>query len=144
MKSEFRAVPADPIDMNVAEAIRLVRRTLERIRIDAVLDPCRAVARDDRRARDAMRPRDRLASQAAWILLPDGVAPMASMVVIRFPTAAETGVMQDRTGFPSIWIVHAPQRATPQPNLCRSCPPRRAASTAAACHREHQHCGVFR
>jgi hypothetical protein len=29
-----------------------------------------------------------------------GVTPMASMVVIRFPAAAETGVMQDRVGWP--------------------------------------------
>src|SRR6476619_7464511 len=42
---------------------------------------------------------------------------MASMVVTRFPTAAETGVMQDRVGRPSIWIVHAPQRPWPQPNF---------------------------
>src|SRR6267378_3473176 len=50
------------------------------------------------------------ASQAAWTFLPAGVAPMASMVVTRLPTAAETGVMHERVGCPSIWIVHAPHR----------------------------------
>src|SRR5213075_1533087 len=34
--------------------------------------------------------------------LPDDVAPMASMVVILFQAAVETGVMQDRVGFPSM------------------------------------------
>src|SRR5262245_33000772 len=38
------------------------------------------------------------ASQAAWTFLPAGVFPTASMVVIRFPTAADTGVMHDRVG----------------------------------------------
>src|SRR5467141_4126012 len=57
------------------------------------------------------------ASQAAWTVLPAGVAPMASMVVTRLPTAAETGVMHERVGCPSIWIVHAPQRPAPQPNF---------------------------
>src|SRR5260370_35480660 len=39
------------------------------------------------------------------------------MVVIRLPTAAATGVTHDRVGFPSRWIVHAPQAAMPQPNF---------------------------
>src|SRR5215510_11922812 len=42
------------------------------------------------------------ASQAAWTFLPAGVAPMASMVMIRLPTTAETGVTQDRVGCPSM------------------------------------------
>ena len=46
----------DPVDVNVAERVRLVRRALDRVGIDAILDPGRAVARDDRRAGDAMRP----------------------------------------------------------------------------------------
>jgi hypothetical protein len=57
------------------------------------------------------------ASQAAWIFLPAGVLPMASMVTIRFPTAEETGVTQDRVGCPSTWMVQAPHRPMPQPNL---------------------------
>src|SRR5512145_1591315 len=57
------------------------------------------------------------ASQAACTFLPAGVAPIASMVVIRFPAAAETGVMHERAGCPSMWIVHAPHRAAPQPNF---------------------------
>src|SRR6267143_1933633 len=55
--------------------------------------------------------------QACWIFLPAGVAPMASIVVMRLPAAAETGVMQERTGLPSRWIVHAPHKARPQPNF---------------------------
>jgi len=39
------------------------------------------------------------------------------MVVIRFPAAANTGVMQDRVGCPSMWIVHAPHSPMPQPNF---------------------------
>src|SRR5215470_15121645 len=42
------------------------------------------------------------ASQAAWTFLPAGVFPMASIVVIRLPAAAETGVMHDRVGCPSM------------------------------------------
>src|SRR2546426_5964783 len=42
---------------------------------------------------------------------------MASIVVMRLPAAAETGVMHERTGFPSRWIVHAPHKARPQPNF---------------------------
>ena len=38
----------------------------------------------------------------AEAFLPDDVAPMASMVVILFPAAVETGVMQDRVSFPSM------------------------------------------
>src|SRR5262249_20706037 len=48
---------------------------------------------------------------------PAGVAPMASIVVMRLPTAAETGVMQERVGCPLIWIVQAPHRPIPQPNF---------------------------
>src|SRR5215470_9205520 len=51
----------DPLDMDGADLVGLVRRALHRIRIDAVLDPGRVVALDDGRARDAMRPGDRLA-----------------------------------------------------------------------------------
>ena len=47
--------------MNGAELVGLVRRALDRVGIDAVLDPRRVVARDDRRAGDAMRPGHRLA-----------------------------------------------------------------------------------
>ena len=46
----------DPVDMDRAELVGLIRRALDRVRIDAVLDPGRAVARDDGRAGDAMRP----------------------------------------------------------------------------------------
>src|SRR5437879_7730481 len=56
-------------------------------------------------------------SHACCTLLPAGVAPIASMVVIRFPTAALTGVTHDRVGCPSKCTVHAPQAAMPQPNL---------------------------
>src|SRR5687768_12274894 len=39
------------------------------------------------------------------------------MVVTFFPAAADTGVMQDLTGWPSTWTVQAPHCAMPQPNL---------------------------
>jgi len=39
------------------------------------------------------------------------------MVVMAWPTAALAGITQDRLGMPSKCTVHAPQRATPQPNL---------------------------
>src|SRR5712692_12116650 len=39
------------------------------------------------------------------------------MVVTRRLATADTGVMHDRTGWPSTWTVHAPHWATPQPNL---------------------------
>jgi hypothetical protein len=42
------------------------------------------------------------ASRARWILLPAGVAPMASMVVICLPAAADTGVIRERVGCPSM------------------------------------------
>src|SRR5262249_3306498 len=42
-------------------AVDVVRRALHRVRIDAVLDPRGAVALDDGRAGDAMRPADGLA-----------------------------------------------------------------------------------
>src|SRR5262245_27139336 len=51
----------DPLDMDGADLVGLVFRALHRIRIDAVLDPDRAVALDDGRTGDAMRPGDRLA-----------------------------------------------------------------------------------
>src|SRR5438046_4364052 len=54
---------------------------------------------------------------ACWIFLPAAVAPMASIVVVRLPVTAETGVVHERTGLPSTWIVHAPHNARPQPNL---------------------------
>ncbi len=40
---------------------------------------------------------------------------MASMVVILLPAAALTGVMQERAGLPSRWMVQAPQRPAPHP-----------------------------
>src|SRR5262252_11245111 len=39
------------------------------------------------------------------------------MVVMAWPTAALTGITQDRLGIPSRCTVQAPQSATPQPNL---------------------------
>src|SRR5258705_10935726 len=42
---------------------------------------------------------------------------MASIVVMRLPVTAETGVMHERTGLPSTWIVDAAHNARPQPNL---------------------------
>src|SRR6266568_5465137 len=63
-------------------------------------------------------------SQACWTFLPTGVAPMASMVVIECPTAAVTGITQDRLGMPSRCTVQAPQSATPQPNLVPFMPSR--------------------
>lgn len=39
------------------------------------------------------------------------------MVVIDCPATAETGVIQDRVGRPSMWTVHAPQSARPHPYL---------------------------
>ena len=49
--------------------------------------------------------------------LPTGSLPIASMVVIFLPSAADTGVTQERIGWPSRCTVQAPHRATPQPNL---------------------------
>src|SRR5205823_1087892 len=40
-----------------------------------------------------------------------------SMVVIFLPATADSGVLQDLVGVPSICTVHAPQSPTPQPNL---------------------------
>jgi len=45
-------------------------------------------------------------------LLPGRVAPMASMVVMAWPTAAPTGITQARLGIPSTCTVQAPQSAT--------------------------------
>jgi hypothetical protein len=45
------------------------------------------------------------------------VAPTPSIVVIECPVVALTGITQDRLGMPSRCTVHAPQRATPQPNF---------------------------
>src|ERR1700730_14717694 len=42
---------------------------------------------------------------------------MASIVVIAELPTLSIVVMQERMGFPSIWTVHAPQSAMPQPNL---------------------------
>src|SRR5262245_37821114 len=39
------------------------------------------------------------------------------MVVMRLPSAADTGVMQERVGYPSIWIVQAPHRPCPHANF---------------------------
>ena len=49
---------------------------------------------------------------------------MASIVVMRLPAAAEIGVMHERTGLPSRWIVHAPHK-------------REAATEFRASHAEH-------
>src|SRR5688572_20203190 len=43
--------------------------------------------------------------------------PRPSIVVMRLPTAAETGVTQAGTGLPSRWTVQAPHWAMPQPYL---------------------------
>src|SRR5262245_37125650 len=56
-------------------------------------------------------------AQAAWTFWPSGVAPMASMVTIFLPAAAETGVLHERMGWPSMCTVQAPHSAMPQPNL---------------------------
>ena len=40
-----------------------------------------------------------------------------SMVVIFKPSAFSMGVIQDRVSSPSMWIVHAPHRPLPHPNL---------------------------
>src|SRR5689334_14812584 len=42
---------------------------------------------------------------------------MPSMVLMRRPVTAESGVIQLRVGLPSTCTVHAPQSAMPQPNL---------------------------
>jgi hypothetical protein len=39
------------------------------------------------------------------------------MVTIFLPATAETGVTQERVGWPSTCTVHAPQAAIPQPNF---------------------------
>src|SRR5438105_15816806 len=46
-----------------------------------------------------------------------GVAPIASMVVIFLPCAAEIGVTHERDGVPSRCTVQAPQSAMPHPNF---------------------------
>src|SRR5262249_55529583 len=56
-------------------------------------------------------------SPARWIITPLSVSPIASMVVTFLPTQLDTGVMQDRMGRPSRCTVHAPHKATPQPNF---------------------------
>jgi hypothetical protein len=55
------------------------------------------------------------------------------MVVMRLPTQAETGVTQERIGFPSRWTVQAPHWAMPQPYLV---------PVRAACSRRAQSKGV--
>src|SRR5690349_4323689 len=42
---------------------------------------------------------------------------MPSIVVIFLPSAADTGVPQERTGLPSRCTVQAPQSCAPHPNL---------------------------
>src|SRR5260221_1099248 len=49
--------------------------------------------------------------------LPSLVWPTPSMVVIFLPTAAESGVEQDRAGWPFTCTVQAPHNAMPQPYL---------------------------
>src|SRR6266542_3696096 len=49
---------------------------------------------------------------------------MPSMVVMACPTAALTGMTQDRLGTPSRCTVQAPHNATPQPNLVPFIPSR--------------------
>ena len=56
-----RRLLPDPVDVHGAELVGLILRAVDRVGIDAVLDPGRAVARDDGRARDAVRPGHRLA-----------------------------------------------------------------------------------
>src|SRR5262252_10434600 len=58
------------------------------------------------------------------MLLPTAVLPIASMVVMECPTAALTGITQDRRGTPSRCTVQAPHNATPQPNLVPFMPSR--------------------
>src|SRR5215470_15143951 len=58
------------------------------------------------------------------MLLPTAVLPIASMVVMECPTAALTGITQDRLGTPSRCTVQAPHNATPQPNLVPFIPSR--------------------
>src|SRR5215470_7566537 len=55
--------------------------------------------------------------QAACTALPAAVPAMPSIVVTFLPAAADTGVEQERTGWPSRCTVHAPHCAMPQPNL---------------------------
>src|SRR5882724_4801375 len=55
-------------------------------------------------------------------------ADSPSMVVTFFPSAAESGVQQERLGAPSRWTVQAPHCATPQPYLV-PVRPRRSRST---------------
>src|SRR5258708_27775502 len=42
---------------------------------------------------------------------------MPSMVPTRLPSSDETGVTQERVGWPSTWTVEAPHCAMPQPYL---------------------------
>src|SRR5262252_6239776 len=53
---------------------------------------------------------------------------MPSMVVIECPSAAPTGITQDRLGLPSKCTVQAPQSAAPQPNLVPFIPSRSRSS----------------
>jgi len=39
------------------------------------------------------------------------------MVVMFFPAACETGVVQERVSAPFTWTLHAPQYPAPHPNL---------------------------
>src|SRR5437867_1438834 len=63
-------------------------------------------------------------SHACWTFLPTDVAPMPSMVVMAWPTAALTGVTHDRRGMPSRFTVQAPHSAAPQPNFVPVMPSR--------------------
>src|SRR5256885_7234681 len=67
---------------------------------------------------------DALPIHACWTFLPTDVAPMPSMVVMAWPTAALTGVTHDRRGMPSRFTVQAPHSAAPQPNLVPVMPSR--------------------
>src|SRR5438094_2873321 len=57
------------------------------------------------------------ANHACCTFLPAGVSPIASIVVMRLPVAALTGVTHERIGCPSRCTVQAPQSAMPQPNF---------------------------
>src|SRR3954470_6681097 len=60
--------------------------------------------------------------QAAWILAPFGVLPIASMVVTaRLPTLS-TVSWQERTGLPSTWTVRATHGGVLQPYLAPTRP----------------------
>src|SRR6478609_4478769 len=56
-------------------------------------------------------------SQACWTLLPAGVLPIASIVVIFESPMLSIDVIHERTASPLICTVQAPHSAMPQPNF---------------------------